>query len=90
MTKKAIFCFGIFIVLLIVTSISFGVDSKLSKAETEEYKQDMARIKAMEKTFKPGRVNNLEEYEKFADEIQKKWSQRSKLPPSKLGGFIGQ
>jgi hypothetical protein len=49
-----------------------------SETEEQEYKQDMARINAVERTFKPGLVNNLEEYEKFADEIQKKWSQRNK------------
>ncbi|UCH50379.1 MAG: hypothetical protein JSV54_04950 [Chloroflexota bacterium] len=49
-----------------------------SQAEKQEYKQDMARIKDMEKSFKPGLVNDLEQYEKFADEIQKKWSRRNK------------
>jgi hypothetical protein len=49
-----------------------------SEAEKQEYKQDMARIKALEKSFKPGPVNDLEEYEKFADEIQKRWQNRKK------------
>lgn len=49
-----------------------------SQAEKQEYKQDMARIKALEKSFKPGLVNDLEEYEKFADEIQNKWRDRNK------------
>lgn len=49
-----------------------------SQAEKQEYKQDMARIKALEKSFKPGPVNDLEEYEKFADEIQNKWRDRNK------------
>jgi len=49
-----------------------------SQAEKQEYKRDMARIKALRKSFKPGLVNDLEEYEKFADEIQKKWSRRNK------------
>jgi hypothetical protein len=55
-----------------------------SEAVEQEYKQDMARIHAVERTFKPGRVNNLEEYEKFADEIQKKWSQRNKKYNARL------
>lgn len=49
-----------------------------SEAEKQEYKQDMARIKALRKSFKPGLVNDLEEYEKFADEIQNKWRDRNK------------
>lgn len=49
-----------------------------SQAEKQEYKQELARIKALEKSFKPGPVNDLEEYEKFADQIQKKWSRRNK------------
>ena len=76
--KRIIFRFGIIFVCLLATTISFGVSSGPSEAETHEYKQDMARIKSVRKSFKPGQVNNLEEYEKFADEIQKKWSQRNK------------
>ncbi|MCK4824602.1 hypothetical protein KA005_53110 [bacterium] len=49
-----------------------------SQAEKQEYKRDMARIKDLEKSFKPGLVNDLEEYEKFADEILKKWRDRNK------------
>lgn len=77
--KKIIICFGVIIIVCILaTTILFGVSSRPSAAEEQEYKQDMARIKTMEKSLKPGRVNNLEEYEKFADEIQKKWSQLNK------------
>ncbi len=49
-----------------------------SQAEKQEYKQDMARIKALRKSFKPGLVNDLEQYEKFADEIRNKWRDRNK------------
>jgi len=49
-----------------------------SQAEKQEYKRDMARIKDLEKSFKPGLVNDLEQYEKFADEIQNKWRDRNK------------
>ena len=69
--KKTIFCFGVVIPCLLLISISFGENLKPSEADKQEYKQDMARIKALKKSFKPGRVNNLEEYEKFSDEIQK-------------------
>jgi len=54
---------------------SVGVSSQ---AEKQEYKQERARIKALRKSFKPGPVNDLEEYEKFADEIQKRWQNRKK------------
>jgi len=49
-----------------------------SQAEKQEYKQDMARIKALEKSFKPGPINDLKEYEKFCDEIQERWKNRNK------------
>jgi hypothetical protein len=76
--KKTIFCFGVVIPSLLLTSISFGENPKPSEAEKQEYRQDMARIKALEKSFKPGPVNDLEEYEKFADEIQNKWRDRNR------------
>lgn len=49
-----------------------------SQAEKREYKQERARIKGLRKSFKPGPVSDLEEYEKFADEIQNKWRDRNK------------
>lgn len=49
-----------------------------SQAEKQEYKQERARIKALRKSFKPGLVNDLKEYEKFANEIQNKWNKKSK------------
>jgi hypothetical protein len=38
----------------------------------------MARIRAVEKSFLPGQVNDLEEYERFANEIQGRWKQRDR------------
>jgi len=76
--EKTIFCFGIVMPCLLLISISFGESLEPSEADKQEYKQDMARIRALKKSFKPGRVNDLEEYEKFADEIQIKWSRRNK------------
>jgi len=54
------------------------LDAVKKNTEKQEYKQERARIKALRKSFKPGPVNNLKEYEKFADEIQRKWSRRNK------------
>ena len=49
-----------------------------SEMERQEYKQDLNRIASLRKSFTPGPTNNLEEYEKFADELQYKWSQKNK------------
>jgi hypothetical protein len=76
--KRIIFHFGTISVCLLATTISFGVSSGPSEAETHEYKQDMAHIKTVEKSFKAGPVNDLKDYEKFADEIQTKWNRRNK------------
>ncbi len=49
-----------------------------SEKETQEYRQELARIMAMDKSFTPGPTNDLGRYEKFVDEIQHKWSKRNK------------
>lgn len=76
--KKITISFLVLVYLSLVQNITLGASSEASKAEKQEYKQELARIKALEKSFKPGPVNDLKEYEKFADEIQKKWSQKNK------------
>jgi hypothetical protein len=76
--KKTIICFGAIFVCLLARTISFGVSSGLSETEKQGYKEDMARINALEKSFSLGQVNNLDEYEKFADELQSKWTQKNK------------
>jgi hypothetical protein len=82
--KRAQFCFGVIVACLVVTAISFGVSSDSSEAEMREYKQDMARIKALEESFTPGLTNDLENYESFSDEIQKKWSAKNKEHNARL------
>lgn len=76
--KKTIICFGVIIVCLIVTTISLGVSSGPSEAEKQEYKQDRERIETMRKSFNPGPTNDIKSFEKFADEIQAKWSKKNK------------
>ncbi|MHC4707515.1 MAG: M56 family metallopeptidase [Planctomycetota bacterium] len=46
--------------------------------EKQQYNQDRSRIDSYRKSLTPGRTNNLESFERFADEIQRRWSQRSK------------
>lgn len=70
--------FYMFIVCILKANVSLGYALEELQADEQEYRQDMARINDVKKSFKPGRVNDLEQYEKFADEIQKKWSQRSR------------
>lgn len=51
--KKTIFCFGIVMIYLLVTSLSFGANLKASEMEKQEYKQERARIEALRKSFTP-------------------------------------
>jgi len=76
--KKTIFCLVGIIVYLLATTIPFGVTSEQSQGEKQEYSQDMARIKTVEKSFKAGPVNDLKEYEKLSDEIQTKWKRQNR------------
>jgi len=55
-----------------------GVNSEAVELGEQQYKQELSRIHSMRNSLKPGLVNDLEEYEKFADEIQKKWRQGTK------------
>ena len=63
---------------LLLTSISFAESLKASEVENQEYKQDMARIESWSKSLKPGFTNDLNKYEKFANEIQNKWSKKNR------------
>jgi Txe/YoeB family toxin of Txe-Axe toxin-antitoxin module len=82
--KRTIFCFGVIMLCLPPTNISSRENLKASETEEQEYKQDMARIKALEKSFTPGPTNDLENYEKLADGIQDKWSRRNKKNYARL------
>ena len=77
--KKSLICSLIFACCLFSRKrISFGANLKASETQKREYKQDIARIENLERSFKPGRVVRLKQYEKLADEIQSKWSQKNK------------
>jgi len=71
-------------VLLLVALIStlpnvtFCASPEGSETEKQEYRQERERIKAMERSFMPGPTNDLEKYEKYADELQKKWKEKNK------------
>jgi hypothetical protein len=56
---------------------AFSANPDPTEADTKEYEQDLARIKAIWKSLTPGPTNDLDKYEKFADEIQNKWSKRN-------------
>jgi len=75
--EKTIICLVVIIVCLIVTTISLGVSSGPSEAEKQEYKQELERIETMRKSF-TGPIKDLKSLAIFGDEIQTKWSQKSK------------
>jgi hypothetical protein len=64
--------------------ISFGENLKASEAEEQEYKQDREHIETMKKSFKPGPTNDIKSFEKFADEIQRKWKSKDPEHYAKL------
>jgi len=64
--------------LSLVQNITFGASPEASEMEKQEYKQELNRIKSLRKSFRPRPVNDLKEYEKFADEIQNKWNKKNK------------
>lgn len=68
----------VLVCLSLVQNIAFGASYEASEMEKQEYKQELNRIKSLRKYLKPGKTNDLKSYEKFADEIQKKWSRRNK------------
>lgn len=70
------------VVMLVCISFVQGMaideNSEPSERETQEYRQELARVRAMRRSLTPGLTNDLGKYEKFVDEIQHKWSQRNK------------
>ena len=64
--------------LSFLQGMALGASPETSEKERQEYRQERARIEALRKSFSPGPTNDLKEYEKFADEIQHKWSRRNK------------
>ena len=64
--------------ILFVQNMALAENSEPSKKETQEYEQELARVRAMKASFTAESTNDLDKYEKFVDEIQHKWNQRNK------------
>jgi hypothetical protein len=77
-TKKLTMSFLVLMCLSLIQNITFGAIPEVSETEKQEYKQELAEIKAMRNSLTPGKTNNLEKYERFADEIQDKWKEKNK------------
>ena len=82
--KKITMSFFVLMCLSLIQNITFGASPEASGMEKQEYKQERTRIKALRKSLTPGPTNNIKEYEKFADEIQSKWSRRNKEHKARL------
>lgn len=52
-------------------------DSDIEK-QREEYVRVVTEIQSLESTFMPGPVNNLADYERFADDLQAGWVQKDR------------
>ena len=77
--KKSLICFLILACCLLAAKrVSFGASPEASEMEKQEYKHAINQIKSLRKSLKPGPINDLRSFEKFADEIQIKWSRRNK------------
>jgi hypothetical protein len=64
--------------LLFVYGIAVGAKGEISAVEKQEFQQDMARIRAVEKNLSPGEENSLADFAQFADGLQSKWWSKSK------------
>ena len=82
--KRIVMFFLVLVCLVLIENRTFGAMSEPSEMEKQEYRQERARIKALRKSLTPGPTNNIKEYEKFADEIQSKWSRRNKEHKARL------
>jgi hypothetical protein len=69
-TTVVIVCF------LLVQCILFSAD--VSESEKLNFKQDITRLRNMQKTFSKGKENSLTDFEQFADELQSKWKFKNK------------
>jgi hypothetical protein len=77
-TRKIIMSLLVLMCLSLAQNLTFGVNSEVSEMEKQAYRQELAHIKGLRKSLKPGPINDLRSFEKFADEIQTKWSRKSK------------
>ena len=64
--------------LLLAQGIASSASAEASAVEKQEFKQDVARIRAVEKELSPGQENSLSDFERFADELQGKWRLKNK------------
>ncbi len=55
-----------------------------SQIERKEYEQELAYIKGLEESLTPGQTNNLEKYEKIAEEIHSRWKGKNKEYKARL------
>jgi len=76
--KKITICFLALVCCIWVKSVSFGESAEALQMEKQEYGQELNRIKSLRKSFKPGPINDINEYKKSADQIQDKWKKKNK------------
>jgi len=77
-SKKITMSFLVIACFSLVPNIGFASTLEVTEMEKQEYKQERVRVKALRKSLAPGPTNDLKEYEKFADEIQNKWSRKDR------------
>ena len=76
--KKLVVIVLVLVCLSAVQARAIGASPEASEMQKQEFQQELARIKALQESLTSGRTNDLTKYEKFADGIQQKWSQRNK------------
>lgn len=57
-------------------AIAFGASRPASEMQEQEFRQEWDRIESVRRSFRPGPVNDLKEYERYAEKIQAKWRHR--------------
>ncbi len=76
--KKDTLCLLSVVCLALTQGIALSAGSEASAKQEQEFRQDIARIRDVQKSFSSGRENSLNDFERFADELQGKWKLEGK------------
>ncbi len=70
--------------LLLGQGVTFGGDPVATPEERQEYERDHNRAVFLRISLSQSKVNDLKAYEKFADEIDKKWREKNTVDHARL------
>jgi hypothetical protein len=62
----------------------FGEDIVDTEKERQEYERDLKRVATLNRSLSQGKARDLKAYEKFADDIDRKWRQKNRADHARL------